>query len=630
MPKIKVPPLFEKTAPGKDFYYHVNRNWQIRANIPNWLSSFGVSEEIEIQVDDKLYNIMNESMKKMDTIGVLSHSALTPSAQYNSIKTLKEIISKFACMRDEKDIAKTLGEFCLYRINSLFTVYSVEQEEENHKNRIYLTAGKLGLPDKSYYSGKVPGIIAYSKLLEKVGELLELPYNMSSFVQLEASLANIMDRVDFDKDVRTTRQKLIEEYPSIPFKEFWETLEIKADGPIVIGSSRWMRMMQQLFKTWTLENWKIFFTGSLILHSLLILPPPYNDLYYDFFGKKLKDQPEKISQKRLALTMIKQWLPVTLSKEYIRANSVVNSRIKEEVTLFIKKLVVAAKHRLDNTEWLHQDTRTRSKKKLDAMDIGISYPDEWSKTKVKAEELNKENLLENILNLGKIMTLEDLEKEGKKSDKNKRWDDPTFAVNAYYYSQGNMLIMPAGILNWPFYKTDAPLGWNYGALGAAVGHEMTHAFDMDGKNYDERGFMEPWWTVGDNRAYNKKAKELVKIYGEANYMEHKVNGNLTLSENIADLGGLGIALGALEEELVGASADKRKAALRNFFMAFAVSWRTKERKQKAYQALLIDRHAPPTLRVNLVVSQFDAWYEAFDIQEKNALFRAPEDRIRIF
>lgn len=624
---IVIPPLYEKTQPGKDFYWHVNRNWHKLADIPSWSSSFGVSEEIEVEVDKELYRIIDSDNDK--TIETLVKSALDVSAQKNSVATLKRIIQSFQCLRDADDIARTLAEFALYRMNCLLTAFIVEQEEEQHKNRLYITAGKLGLPDKSYYSGEAPGktrtMIAYTKLLEDCCIELELPKGIgTAFVQLEASLADAIDRADYDADVPTTLEKLKTDYPAIPFEPFFEALGLPRLERLVIGSRRWFRVIDRLFKTWTLENWRSFFTGSIILHALPVLPPPFDDMHFAFFGRRMRDQVEKIPQRRLALMMVKEWLPVTLSREFIRATF--NERKKRAALDFVETLVASAKERLGETSWLDPATRRRAQRKLDAMDLGVAYPDKWPE--VAAVELDPENFLENILKLGRAMTLEDFESEGKRSQRSKSWDDPAFAVNAFYYSGGNGLIMPAGILQWPFMSRS--VAWNYGALGAAVGHEMTHAFDMDGKNYDERGFLEPWWSVGDNRRYMKKAKELVALFNEADYMGRKVNGALTLSENIADLGGLGIALGALEKTLVGAGSAKRKAALREFFQAYAVSWRTRERKQKAYQSLIIDRHAPPTLRVNLIVAQFDAWYEAFDIQEDAPLWIAPEKRIRIF
>jgi predicted metalloendopeptidase len=185
---------------------------------------------------------------------------------------------------------------------------------------------------------------------------------------------------------------------------------------------------------------------------------------------------------------------------------------------------------------------------------------------------------------------------------------------------------------WPFYSQSAPLGWNYGGLGCILGHEITHAFDRDGKEYDPDGFPKKWWTQGDNRAYNKRTKDLIRLFSNEKILEHSVSGSLTLSENIADLGGMAISLDALRRELEkrNVSDDERKKAYQQFFLSYAVSWRVKEKPEKVLQSLFLDYHAPPSLRVNLVVNQFDEWYEAFGIQETDPMFLPPETRIRIF
>jgi predicted metalloendopeptidase len=212
------------------------------------------------------------------------------------------------------------------------------------------------------------------------------------------------------------------------------------------------------------------------------------------------------------------------------------------------------------------------------------------------------------------------------------WDDAIFAVNAYYYNEGNRLILPAGMLRWPFFHTAAGDGWNFGGLGATIGHEICHAFDDDGKDYDEHGNRNPWWSRSERSRYLKKTKALIQLFNETKYFGHTLNGELTLSENIADLGGLDIALSALKRRLdqQGIQGEKRKEELCNFFMSFAVSWRTKERKEKALQSLFMDVHAPPIARVNNIVCQFDDWYECFNVTAEHALYKAPTDRIRIF
>ncbi len=193
-------------------------------------------------------------------------------------------------------------------------------------------------------------------------------------------------------------------------------------------------------------------------------------------------------------------------------------------------------------------------------------------------------------------------------------------------------MIPYGTVLSPFYSTEAPLGWNYGALGSLIGHEMCHGFDNDGKEYGINGKKQQWWTRKDNREYKKRAKLLDDLFSSQTVLGQPVNGKLTLDENIADLGGVGISLEALKRELTTnkASAEACLEAYRNFFVAYAVSWRTKYRKEKLLYGLQVDKHAPAFLRVNLVVNQFQEWYDAFGIQEDSKLYVKPQDRIRIF
>jgi hypothetical protein len=171
---------------------------------------------------------------------------------------------------------------------------------------------------------------------------------------------------------------------------------------------------------------------------------------------------------------------------------------------------------------------------------------------------------------------------------------------------------------------------NYGGLGAVIGHEITHAFDVDGKEFTATGEKKNWWTKKDNYQYKKRTDELVKLFDSGKVLGHSVDGYLTLSENLADLGGLAIALDALKNELKDASEDEKKKQIREFFISYAVSWRVKERPRKVIQSLFLDVHSPAELRVNFIISQFDDWYELFGVVTGNSLYIPPEDRIRVF
>ena len=194
------------------------------------------------------------------------------------------------------------------------------------------------------------------------------------------------------------------------------------------------------------------------------------------------------------------------------------------------------------------------------------------------------------------------------------------------------MVIPAGILQDPFYDEHRSIAWNLGAIGCVLSHEMTHGFDKEGKEYDPAGFQKRWWTRTDNRNYNLQTKALIELYSKQRISGFPVSGKRTLSENIADLGGMGIALDALHKKLdsIKLTGDERKQMYRDFFTGYATSWRMKDKKKKRIQALIMDRHAPPVLRVNLIVSQFQEWYDAFDVKEGDDLYTPPEKRIRIF
>jgi len=282
---------------------------------------------------------------------------------------------------------------------------------------------------------------------------------------------------------------------------------------------------------------------------------------------------------------------------------------------------------METVEWLQPSTRDKAAKKIKAMRLSIAYPDEFAE--LKAPRLSKNNLIDNLIAMGEWRSDYELGRLGEHRDDQKDWDDPVYAVNGYYYSEANELVIPSGSLLEPFFSESRPLGWNYGGVGAIIGHEMTHAFDEEGCEYDENGRKKKWWSPTDTRNYEKITRHLVKMFNEHSLMHHHIDGKLTLSENIADLGGLAIALDALNVRLQGEDADIKKAAYKQFFTAYAVSWRIKERTKKQLQGLFMDKHAPTPLRVNLVVNQFQEWYDAFNISS-GLMFLPLDKRLRIF
>jgi putative endopeptidase len=642
MPPIPpVPQVQEKKRPGYDFYLHVNANWLNTVKVPSFRSSFGVSEELEEKIKNEQITILKRAMKSaeknntkskaIEALGRFALSALRTSVQKHSIRLLKKMISNIFCIRDFNDIGNALGQFQKYRISTFINIYPFIASAKYKKEKISISAGELGLPDITYYLGKDPStnrtLIAYGHFLDTIAKHLDIE-PISSIVPFETDIAKAISELEKDDEKFLTGSELAHQYSKFPWEHFWMSYGIANWKSVQfrIQNYKFLPYLESITKIFTIDQWKFLLATHLILHALPLLPPPFDNYHSEFFERKLRGQKEKLPQIQLTVKLAQEWLTSTMSQVYLK--ECIDPGLKSSVHGIMDELTKAAIRRIQNTEWMEPRTRKIAIQKVSQMIRNIGWPSKLPP--ITSIELKTENLFENILLLGEERTKRDLQVLGKEINIEKTWDDPIFAVNAFYYSETNQIVIPAGSLLWPFYHPSAPIGWNYGGLGAVIAHEMTHAFDSDGKDYDDWGEKKNWWTEKDNEAYTQKTAALVELFNKAKILGKPINGALTLNENIADLGGLAIALDALNETLKGKTDTEKKEAYRNFFISYAVSWRTKDKPEKILQGLFMDRHAPAPLRVNLIVSQFDEWYFAFDIVVSDTLYIPPEERIRIF
>lgn len=635
--RIEIPQFDTSVKPGDDFFRYINGKWLKHIPIPTFRTSYGVSEEIEVVIQKKLQKILKDSYafsaqglkpknkeeQMKDLIGRLGLSALRLGKQKKNVETLKQTIQSFQCMRDKNDVAETLAKMVRHGIPTFFN-FAVYQ------NKALLIPGSLGLPDVSYYEATAPGktrtLFAYVNLCKKVSKELDIP-DISSGIQVESLLAQTLDDLSGEIKEKKKGKELADEFTEIPFELFFSTVGVKGWKEINFSvNHRFLRFANKLFRTWPIENWKQLFTLHTILDALPILPSPYDTLHFEFFAKKLRGQLEKLPQDELYFNLCKDLLSIPLSYLYVKKN--LSNEFKEKITKFAEHIRELSVEHMKKS-WLEDKTKETAIKKLQEMNLSISHPKEFPELEIPF--LDTEQFLYNIYLLREMDMKEGIASIGKKYDPHEYWQEPPYAVNAYYNNETNQFILPAGSLMEPFYyNSEKRLGWNYGGLGAIIGHEMTHAFDMDGKEYNEKGHRVNWWTLKDTREYNKRTNALVKLYDKQKVLGKPVDGYKTLSENIADLGGLSIALDALKQTLKNVSEEEKKQQLKDFFVSYAVSWRVKERPKKQVQALFLDVHAPTELRVNLIVSQFQEWYDSFDVVTKDEHYYLPEERISIF
>ena len=631
--------------PGDDFYKYINQKWLQTAKIPPTKSAFGVSEEIEERIEGQTNELLkdcvkrangesttyNDSMQSM--LGTLTLSVYSADTQTGSLETAKKILQGIQSLQSKEEVAVILGEFLKYKIHSIFTIYGQYENKHDSEYTYTIGSGNLGLEPSFYFMRSLrrgASYALYKKFVQRVGKLFGIP-NLHCSIKVEKILAGVLFRVERDTiEYKRTGAELQKEFEHIPFQNLFESMGLSRWQTRVffVESMRWLHTINNLFRHLGLDYWRLLLSHHFLLYALAWLPPPMSDLSFQFFRKYMRGQQKKITREKQAVYITQQFATLFFSRLYVER--MVNPEIKLHMKSMIETILEAGEKRLSAIEWLEPATRAKAQEKIRKMRFAVAYPDTFEQHPIPT--LTKTNLLTNLLTLGEAQTLYEMQKLGEPISQQKEWDDAVFVVNAYYYTQANEMVIPAGILQPPFYDESRSFAWNYGAIGCVLCHEITHAFDKEGKEYDPKGYQKKWWTPNDNRNYNKQAKAMIDLYSKQRIHGFPVSGKKTLSENIADIGGMGLALDALRSKLdtMKLTEEERRESYREFFTAYAVSWRLKEKKKKRIQALITDRHAAPILRVNLVVAQFQEWYDAFDIQPENALYIPPEKRIRIF
>lgn len=630
----------EAFLPAEDFYMYVNHHWQKEIKMPPYDGSYGVSEEVEDDLRNKLLEIiqLQRESNPSKPLSKISTSFLQYSYQKNSIFYLVSILNKIQCLQSKESIGAFIGE--LNRMQSCAPLSFVVSGDSYNSSEccLFIYETDLGLPGKYYYTDKDEKEIqdAYKKFLKKVGDLLYQPHLEKTFM-IESAITPCLSKHSERNDISFiynpyTIHQLEKKYKHVPWLEIFRGFGL-ADKIIqktkyIITNERYCEGLGKIFQSFDMDTWKIWLSSLVIRTFIEYLPPPFDDLSFELYGRRLKGVSEKIPQKYLTLKILKKFTPMDLGKLFVK--QIVPPDTKSVATQLVKRLKNATMDLLSNITWMSERTKKMAIQKVDAMKFQVAYPKIWE-SETKNTVIEHDQPLQNLVRLNVAYTdkmIQHLEK-GDCDRTEEKWDDGPFEVNAYYYSEGNMMVIPAGILRYPFFDVKRNLAWNLGGIGSAIGHEITHGFDVDGRMYDATGNYKNWWTDEDSKKYEKLTKKILNLFDGVEYMGGKVDGELTLSENLSDLGGMSIALKALSETL-GSNAEERKKAYRDFFTSYAISWRNKDRPQKASTALHTNSHSPAYLRVNVIVKQFEEFYIAFDIKPGDKGWLDPKDRVTIW
>ncbi len=605
--------------------------------IPADRPAVAIVDEMQREIDRDLTAIIQRSITRPQnaderSIGQFVKSYLSPERKQLALETLKTYLNDIGCMKTSEDVCKYIGNQQRTTTPTIFNVYAGPEEKNSSHWRFHISNGTLSLPDAAYYKGDVRGgkkfYEAYKQALEELGKMLGYT-GLGEFADMEAKYASYIDAGEKEDTKTYTGAELMRAYSAIDWAILWEEYGLdRAQWKqmiFIVDGPSWLKHVNHMLRTYTIEMWRTMMRAKHILYFGTYLPDSYkksiDTVFFDLVGLQSK----KIPLERELLKVVKKYMFLELSRAYKR--TIASVPFRAEVRAFVVSILDAARRRLRET-WMKPDTKATAIDKMDKITLGILYP-------IKHIEYNAAklgtNLIENILAIGRADTKKYISDVAKKTTA-QIWDNPVFLVNAFYRDAGNALILPAAIVNPPFYDPKGSLGQKYGGLGCVIGHEVTHSFDIDGKDYDARGNKRNWWSAADNRAYNKRTGALEKLYNKERLLGSHIDGEQTLSENIADLEGMAISLNALKFEFDRAKVSDadRKKELRDFFATYATSWREKVRIEKQHLNLVVDVHSPAKYRVNNIVRHFPEWYDAFDVREGDKLYLAPDERISIF
>ena len=630
----------------QDFFQHANGTWLKHNPIPGDHSAWGGFDELQERNLATLKGILEGVAGSRAPKGSLRQKVGdffaagmdTQAITKAGLAPLKLSLARVAGIRNTHDLAVAVGRAHMEGVGAAFSFEVNPDDKESTAYIAQFAQGGLGLPDRDYYTGtdeksqdlRGKYLAHITRMFTLMGAKPALAKARAGIVlELETRLARAsMTRVE-RRDPNAIYHKMAPAElgrlaPGFDWNAYFQTIGLKADT-LLVRQPGFFKELSAMVQDTGLEPWKAYLSWQAINAHAAHLSPAFEDEHFAFFGKTLNGTQEMQARWKRVLGATDQALGEALGKLYV--DQVFTPAAKATVLDMVSNLRQALQERILKLEWMTPATKDAALKKLAAFTVKIGYPDHWRD--YTDLEVARASYGENILRANAFEFKRSLAKLGKPLDRGE-WEMTPPTVNAYYNPLMNEIVFPAGILQPPFFDPKADEAVNYGAIGMVIGHEMTHGFDDEGRQYDAQGNLKDWWTPEDVKAYGARTDLVVKQYDALEVLPGlHVNGHLTLGENIADLGGLKLAFSALEKALEG---KPRPAAIagftpeQRFFLGYAQSWHYHAREEAMRVKVVVDPHAPPRFRVNAPLANLPEFQEAFGCAEGTPMNRPQAER----
>ena len=604
-----------------DFYSFINNSELKKDKIPNHKVSVSVFDKIEESIRVDIQDLLkNKSKGPLKTFVKSIYGG-----RKNDLKTIEEFCKTMTGFSTYEELFFTFGQLNLYGISAPLEFDISNDSRDTSTYIVYLTEPGFGII-KEEIQQKGETYKQFLKLVTNVANEISDKDIADKYINFVSEMCKVY--YDYEDNYKVeliynpmTYKQICSNYPLMHnFLKVFEGIKLEK---LVCVNPGCLRKFYDSFKNYDLALWKRFIRLNIYLSFLEDLPTPFSSFFFDFSHKFLLGQKKQRDNDYKMFKISSEMCENAVGKLYVDSNLAHFQEIKSESTKLFNIVMNQAKNRVLKLNWLSTTSRKIAHFKVEKMGLKIAFPQVWEDD-FKDVKIEESEFLKNMLALNYDGSMKEIKKLRVGHSK-ALWNNDCYAVNAYYYPEFNELCLPLGFLNKPFFSLEQSFIENLAGLGNIIGHEISHGFDEEGRKFDEYGNYKPWWTSIDVEIYNDQTKILIEEFDKQKYYGLKVSGSLTLGENLADFGAMRICL-----DIIIARTKDRKKDLRDFFKAYAKTWIYKERAEKREQAIKKDRHAPPQLRVNVIVRHFDEFYEAFDIKEHDEGFIPEEERIRIW
>ncbi|TFW25990.1 M13 family peptidase [Massilia arenosa] len=638
--------------PGDDFYTYVNGAWMNATEIPADKSAWGAGGQLAEDTNQRIVKMIEglaaDKKAKGEARQVGDYYAAymdEAGIEAKGLAPMKPMLAQIDAIKDKAALTKMLGASLRTDVDALnstnfytenlFGLWVVQGLTDPDHYTPYMLQGGLGLPDRAYY---VDSSKRMADLRTGYQQYMANMFKLAGYSDPEARAKRVMDLETKIANVHATREESVD---VLKANNQWTLADFKKNAPGLDWDALFKAAKlggQKKFIVWhpgaakgeaalvaseDLQAWKDWLVFHRLNHYAGVLPKAFVDARFEFMGKALSGTPQQSVRWKRGLSAVNGAMDEAVGHLYVDRYFPAES--KARIQEMVKNIVAAFDARIDKLDWMNPATKAEAKRKLKVLYVGVGYPDKWKS--YAGLKVSPTDAFGNAVRAEEYATAQELAKLGKKVDRTE-WSMPPQLVNAVNMPMQNALNFPAAILQPPYFDPKASDAVNYGAIGSIIGHEISHSFDDQGAQFDSQGRLRDWWTKEDGEHFRKASQALAAQYSAYKpFDDLALNGQLTLSENLADLAGLAAAYDALHTSLHGKAASPELD--REFFSGFAMGWRTKMREATLRRAVLTDGHAPAQWRT-YTVRNLDPWYNAFNVQPGQKLYLAPEQRVRVW